>query len=127
MAIIDANIVLRYVLNDHAELSVKAVDILEKQSVTLPVEAACEVVYVLQKIYQVDRAEINQCLKSLISERIIHVEKPTVLTKALECYASTKFDFVDCLLWAYNFVEEQIVLTFDKKLEEYIQKNERPV
>ncbi|KPA12448.1 pilus assembly protein [Candidatus Magnetomorum sp. HK-1] len=48
MTIVDANIVLRYVLNDHEELSSKAADILEHQTVVLPIEAACEVVYVLQ-------------------------------------------------------------------------------
>jgi len=42
MTIIDANIVLRYVLDDHQELSPKAADILEHQIVILPIEAACE-------------------------------------------------------------------------------------
>jgi len=50
MIIVEANIVLRYVLDDHTELSPKAAEILEQQSVTLPMEAACEVVYVLQKV-----------------------------------------------------------------------------
>ena len=45
MSIVDANIVLRYLLDDHAELSPKAAEILEQQLVTLPVEVACEVVY----------------------------------------------------------------------------------
>jgi predicted nucleic acid-binding protein len=44
MVIVDANIVLRYLLDDHPELSPKAADILEQHSVTLPIEAACEVV-----------------------------------------------------------------------------------
>ena len=35
MGLVDANIVLRYLLDDHAELSPKAADILERQSVTL--------------------------------------------------------------------------------------------
>jgi len=46
MCVVDANIVLRYVLDDHAELSPKAAKILEQYAVTLPMEAACEVVYV---------------------------------------------------------------------------------
>jgi len=53
MVIVDANIVLRYLLDDHPVLSPKAADILEQHSVTLPIEAACEVVYVLQKVYKV--------------------------------------------------------------------------
>lgn len=123
MTIVDANIVLRYILNDHEELSSKAADILEHQLVTLPVETACEVVYVLQKVYQVDRPEIHRCLGQLIEEQIIAVEKPEVLLKALDCFSSTKLDFVDTLLWAYHLVEKQDVLTFDVALDKYIQQN----
>lgn len=42
MSLIDANIVLRYLLDDHAKLSAQAAAILEQQAVTLPIEAACE-------------------------------------------------------------------------------------
>jgi len=51
MHLVDANIILRYLLDDHAELSPKAAEILEQHTVTLPIEVACEVVYVLQKVY----------------------------------------------------------------------------
>lgn len=60
MSIVDANIVLRYLLDDHAELSPKAAEILEQQLMTLPVEVGCEVVYVLQKVYTVERKDIQQ-------------------------------------------------------------------
>ena len=50
MQIADANIVLRYVLNDHTELSMRAAEILEYHDVVVPVEVICEVVYVLQKV-----------------------------------------------------------------------------
>lgn len=53
MSIVDANIILRYLLDDHADLSPKAAEILEQQTVTMPIEVACEVVYVLQKVYAV--------------------------------------------------------------------------
>jgi hypothetical protein len=46
-------------LDDHAELSPKAAEILEQYAVTLPMEAACEVVYVLQKVYAVERKDIQ--------------------------------------------------------------------
>jgi predicted nucleic-acid-binding protein len=47
---IDANIVLRYVLNDHAVLSLKAKEIIDNHVVEVPVEVICEVVYVLKMI-----------------------------------------------------------------------------
>ena len=50
MSIVDANIILRYLLDDHTELSPRAAEILEQETPILPIEVACEVVYVLQKV-----------------------------------------------------------------------------
>jgi predicted nucleic-acid-binding protein len=124
MTIIDANIVLRYVLDDHPVLSPKAAEIIEQQSVTLPIEAACEVVYVLQKVYTVERAQIQQQLSDLLKQQLILVEKPDVFLKALECYGTTRFDFVDTLLWAYHVVEQHEVVTFDEKLRKHITRSD---
>lgn len=124
MRIVDANIILRYVLDDHAELSLKATKILEQQEATLPIEAACEVVYVLQKVYAVERTEIRQELSNLLDENLMNMEKPAVFLKALECYSTTTLDFVDTLLWAYHTVEKQEVLTFDDKLRKYIERTD---
>jgi predicted nucleic-acid-binding protein len=125
MRIVDANIILRYVLDDHAELSPKAAEILEQHEVTLPIEAACEVVYVLQKVYAVERVEIRQQLSDLLNENLVSMDKPAIFLNALECYSTTTLDFVDTLLWAYHAVEQQEVLTFDDKLRKYIERTER--
>ncbi len=55
MKIADANIVLRYLLNDKEGLVEKATDILEKKEVFIPNEVIAEVVYVLEKVYNVRR------------------------------------------------------------------------
>lgn len=122
MSIVDANIILRYLLNDHQELSSKAAEILEQQTVILPIEVACEVVYVLQKIYNVNRKDIQQQLTNLLNENIVTMQKPVVFLKALEYYGTTTLDFVDTLLWAYHTVEQQEIFTFDKKLEKSISQ-----
>jgi len=124
MSLVDANIILRYVLDDHAELSPKAAEILEQHEVTLPIEAACEVVYVLQKVYKVERKDIQQELSRLLDENLVNMERPAVFLKALECYSISSFDFVDTLLWAYHAVEQQEVFTFDDKLHKYIQRTD---
>lgn len=87
-------------------------------------EAACEVVYVLQKVYTVDREQIQQYLSELVNRQLVAVEKSDVFLTALECYSATSFDFVDTLLWAYHVVEQQEVLTFDEKLRRCIEKTE---
>lgn len=122
MSIVYANIILRYVLDDHAELSPKAAEILEQQTVTLPIEVACEVVYVLQKVYAIDRKDIQQQLGNLLNENLVKMDKPAIFLKALECYSTSTFDFVDTLLWAYHAVDQQEIFTFDNKLHKYIQR-----
>lgn len=100
MSMVDTNIVLRYLFDDHTELSPKSAEILEQQVATLPIEAACEVVYVLQKVYAVDRKTIQQQLTSLLNEALVTMDKPEVFVKALEYYGSSTLDFVDTLLCA---------------------------
>ncbi|MCK9453166.1 MAG: PIN domain-containing protein [Bacteroidales bacterium] len=55
MQIVDANIILRYLLNDHAAHFNAAVEIIENNTIFVPFEVAAEVVYVLEKVYQVLR------------------------------------------------------------------------
>jgi predicted nucleic-acid-binding protein len=124
MSLVDANVILRYLLDDHPELSTAAAVILEQEIVTLTIEVACEVVFVLQKVYAVDREEIRQQLSNLLNENLVTMEKPTVFLKALECYSKSKFGFVDCLLWAYHTVDQQTILTFDNKLQKLIQRKD---
>ena len=122
MAVVDANIILRYILNDHEEYSLYAAEILENQSVILPIEAACEVVYVLQKVYGVERSVIKRHLGNLLDEGLITIDKSRVFLAALDCYSETSLDFVDTLLWAYFKVEQQEVYTFDNKLRKLIRR-----
>ena len=122
MAIADANIILRYILDDHEELSAKAAEIIENNTITLPIEVACEIVFVLQKVYRVERDKIQGVLSELITKGLVSLEKPELLLKALDCYGETKFDFVDCLPWSYHEVEQESIFTFDRKLEKYIQR-----
>lgn len=125
MSLVDANVVLRYLLDDHAELSTQAAAILEQQTVTLPIEVACEVVYVLQKVYAVNREDIRQLLTGLLNEALVNMEKPEVFVKALEYYDSSTLDFVDTLLCAYHTVEGQEVFAFDNKLNQFIKRTDR--
>jgi len=122
MSLVDANVVLRYLLDDHAVLSTKAADILEKHTVTMPVEVGCEVVYVLQKVYAVERRVIQQQLGDLLKEGLVSMERPDVFLKALECYGDSTLDFVDSLLWAYQLLDGQAIFTFDDKLLKKLQQ-----
>jgi len=128
MSVVDANVILRYILDDHAELSPKSAEILEQpQAVTLTLEVACEVVYLLQKVYAVDREEIQLQLSNLLHEELVVMEKSSVFLAALDYYSTSKLDFVDTLLWAYHAIEQQEVYTFDSKLAKLIQQTNQAI
>jgi len=121
MLLVDANIVLRYILDDHPELSTRAAEILEQHEALLPLEVVCEIVYVLQKVYSVPRKEIQAKLCALLDDRLISVEKTESLRQALSVYCTKNLDIVNALLWAYHNVEHHQVMTFDEKLSKLLE------
>ena len=122
MLIVDANIVLRYLLLDNVELAEKASEIIENNNIFLPFEVIAEVVYVLEKVYQIERAEICRSIKELLEDENIHTYDSDILNKALEIFNSKKIDFVDTLLCGYSLVRGDEVKTFDNKINKYISK-----
>ena len=125
MILIDANVILRYLLNDHPQLSQQAAQIIDNQSVSAPIEVICEVVYVLYKVYQIPKKEIQQQISSLLDENLITVDKPEVVQYALLSFANDNIDIVDAILLAYCVIENKSVLTFDKKLNRCLDKNKK--
>ena len=90
MQLVDANVLLRYLLNDIPAQAAVARQAIESG-------AAVEV--------------LGDLCPKLICSRL------NVLIEALEAYGSTSLDFVECVLLASAKVEHADVLTFDKKLQ----------
>lgn len=112
MKIIDANVILRYILNDIPEMSLSAKEIITKSEVFVPTEVFAEVVYVLLGVYSISRTMICDILCEFIDE--VKTTDPTVLKEGLQTFSKTALDFVDCLLYAYHTVFGYDVVTFDK-------------
>ena len=115
--IIDANMVLRYLLDDNEIQAELAEDVIVRGAY-LPNEIIAEAVYVLQKVYKIDRLTIATLLSELFE--IVAVDDRETVVYALNKYASLNLDFADCLLIAYNRVQGRGVFTFDKKIKEQI-------
>ncbi len=122
MKIVDANIILRYLLNDHGGLSAKAATIIEDNDVLLPNEVVAEVVYVLEKVYNIKNVEICDTLLDLFKFRNVAVDDFEVLEEALLLFSRRRLDFVDTILYAYNKVKGHQVFTFDKKLNKLLEE-----
>jgi len=116
MKIIDANILLRYLLADNEQLTAKAINIIENNNVHIPFEVVCEIVYVLQKVYNISRKNICKELIDFFTSPNITTNSLPVLKKALTIFNEKNIDFVDSILCAYNKTYQHEIFTFDKKM-----------
>lgn len=120
MQILDANIVLRYLLGDHEDLSEQAARIIDNNATHLPTEVLCEVVYVLEKVYKAERTDICSQLILYLTNTDTLLPNQQVAFLALRYYTERKLDFVDCLLAGYAIAEGTEIHTFDKNLRKFI-------
>lgn len=118
MTLIDTNVILRYLLNDIPEQAQKSEEVVKSGAFTLP-EVIAEVVYVLFKLYNVPREEINEIVSPVFDE--VEIEHKNVVLAALELYSSASIDFVDCILISRNKLIGEKVFSFDKKLNKRLQ------
>ena len=116
MELVDANVVLRYLLKDHKELHRKSKEIIEKKEVFILSEVIAEIVYVLEKVYEVPRSEISESLKKLFEYPNITLSEPMVIIESLKIYEIESIDFVDAILVSYNRVQNYIIHSFDKRV-----------
>ena len=123
MRIVDANIVLRYVLDDHEELSMKARQIIDENVVDVPIEVLCEVVFVLSSVYKVGRKEIEVQLRGLFEDTACELPHREAVLKGLALFAENNLDFVDCILAGYKSAESAEAYTFDKKLQKLLEQH----
>lgn len=110
---------------DVPELAEKAAGIIESNEIYIPFEVAAEIVYVLEKVYKIERTEISCAIKKLLKSDTIHTYDSEVLEKALDIFSSVKIDFVDTLLCGYSLIRDDEVITFDKKINKYILKEKK--
>ena len=113
MKLIDANVILRYLLKEPLDQAEKAKAVIESGAFTT-MEVMSEVVYVLQKVYAISRDEISVAVTEIASD--IAIDEYEVLILAMDFFRARKLDFVDCVLAARSVVKKDDVFSFDKKL-----------
>lgn len=119
--LIDANVILRYLLQDEASLFARSSEFLERvktgaaHAVILD-SVLAECVYVLLKVYHVDRPAIADNLRALLAYKGFGQPDREDLLAALELFGRTHLSIVDCLLWAKSQATQTPLFTFDEEL-----------
>lgn len=112
--VFDTNMILRYILEDNIEMADIAEEYIMSCNVIVTIEVIAEVVYVLRKVYSMERQSVVDNVQKFT--KLVYCEEDDVLNLALDTYSNNNLDFVDCILYAYNKIEGYEIATFDKKL-----------
>ena len=116
--LIDTNVILRFLLNDHETFSPMAINFmthvernLKKTEIIAPVIAEC--VYVMEKFYKIPRAEIADKLCGIMTFSGITNPDKNELIIALIAYENSTIDIVDCMLAAFSD-DDNVIISLDK-------------
>jgi len=119
--LIDTNVILRYLLDDHKTFSPKAFAFMElisqgAKKAEIPCVVIVECVYVMEKFYKIPKNEIVDTLAKVINfSGVSNLDKSEIL-EALLKYANTSADIVDCILAAMSS-PEKVIISFDKDFD----------
>jgi predicted nucleic-acid-binding protein len=111
---VDANVVLRFVLEDDPEQSLKARRIMEAGDVFVQTGVLLETFWTLRSRYRVPRAEALDVVESVISLDGLRLQEPGIVGRALEL-AKTGMEFGDAL-HVSTAAECSTFITFDRAL-----------
>ena len=116
---LDANAILRFLLKDVEDQAHQAKSVIDTGKACLSNEVLAEVVYVLTKVYELQRATIVGALEGLLPSVVC--EDPELIRMALGIYRDNrKLDIVDSILAARHLCNGDEILTFDKDLLKYL-------
>jgi predicted nucleic-acid-binding protein len=120
--LIDANIILRYLLKDDETLFEKASSLLEKvkvgeDSVIISESVLAESVYVLQKVYKIEREVIAEKLRELFAYKGIANSDRKDLIDSIILFGQTRLSIVDSIVCTKSINQGLSLITFDDDLK----------
>lgn len=124
---IDTNILIRFLLADHPQLSQKAKKIflsaeIGKTKIYLDEVIIAETVWLLTSFYKQKRGEIASQLLELISQPWIINPRKKIILECLSLFSTGNLAFIDCWVYCVSKEISGKLETFDKKLEKLSKK-----
>lgn len=122
---VDTNVILRWLLGDHPELSARAEVLVNRAGsdrLVVTDIVMAEIVYVLRGTGR-DREQTAEALLLLLRTEAFEYEHPELVQTIIELLTSTKLDFADCYLLARVRREHVGLATFDAALEKLYKQS----
>lgn len=99
---LDANVLVRYIMQDDAAQAAKASTLLESLTVEAPgwiaLVSIVELGWVLGGAYGLERAQVLRAIESLLTIKELRIERAELVWMALRTCRATKADLADCLV-----------------------------
>lgn len=120
--VVDANVILRYLLADHPEHFRQAAQFMGQVKsgevlAFIPEGVLVECVYVLLKFYKVPREEIVRNLETVMNYKGIINENRSVLITGLRLFQEKNVDIVDAIVQGISKERGWAAFTFDRDLD----------
>ncbi|OGW67060.1 MAG: hypothetical protein A3J72_09615, partial [Nitrospirae bacterium RIFCSPHIGHO2_02_FULL_40_19] len=120
-AFIDTSVILRLLVKDD-DIKRKAVERLLKEAINkgealyvLPV-ALMETVFVLEKVYKIDRKKIREMLEAILNTPVLRFEMGDIFRKAIKVYEEKNVKFADAVMGYWGLEKGfSMVYTYDEK------------
>ena len=127
--LIDTNVILRYLLDDHKRFSPKARAFMQDvakgiKKAELPSVVVVECVYVMEKFYEIPKTEIVDKLSRILTIKGIVNPDKSKLLDALVKYENSSADIVDCMLAAKSS-PQSVIVSFDKDFKKLKATSEK--
>lgn len=120
-AFVDTSVILRILVADDAQKGMAAEKLLKEAkgkgiSLHLLPIAVMEVVFVLDKVYKLDRKRIQEMIHALLNTPELSVDMEDVFRKAIDAYVEKNIKFADAVM-AFWGIEKGLttVFTYDEK------------
>jgi predicted nucleic-acid-binding protein len=122
--LLDTNVLLRFLLSDHDELSPKAARLFRLAAdreclLILTNLGVAEAVWVLTSYYKLGRKPIAESLAKLLVRAGIQCPDLDTILDALARFKATNCDFYDCYLAAQAVAADVSIASFDKDFTKF--------
>lgn len=100
---LDTNVVIRYLMQDEPQQSVRATAFIEQHLSTespgyISLIVLVEIAWVLRSCYGIDREKMSRTFRALLETRQLWIERADLVVRALRRYSDNAADFSDALI-----------------------------
>ncbi|MGZ8928566.1 MAG: PIN domain-containing protein [Methylobacter sp.] len=124
ITVLDTNVILRYLLNDHPQHFERAqafmADVISGTTTAyIPDSVLAECMYVLLKVYKVPKPKACEVLSGVLSYAGISPINGDILRTSLRLFAEHNVDIVDAIVHATAKQRDWDIFSFDQDMKKF--------